>query len=178
MSDFIFLIVGPSGSGKTTLCDQLRVLSKLQVLESYTTRKPRYEGERGHVFVRSLEDCKDTIVAYTVFDGHEYWATQQQVEDSDLYVIDPEGVAYFRQHYTGKKWIKTILIDAPWQERYRRMRGRGDSIFAALRRLWHDRRVFRGWARQADFVIKNTELAWSFMNLDQYIKRCRRGRRA
>ena len=174
MLNTIFLIVGRSGSGKTTLCDQLRTISKLKTLESYTTRKPRYDGERGHVFVDSFQTWTDdhpddNVVAYTFFDGNHYWATSQQVNDNDLYVIDPKGVEFLMEKYDGQKNIKVVYIDATPRERFKRMRRRGDSIGPVLRRLWNDMREFRGWREKADFVVKNHDLTESFTVLNNFI---------
>ena len=47
----IYCIAGPSGSGKTTIAEELKKRYGMKVLESYTTRAPRYEGETGHIFV-------------------------------------------------------------------------------------------------------------------------------
>ena len=54
-SNHIFLIVGPSGSGKTTLVGMLEQSCGLTAIESYTTRNPRYSGEKGHIFVSDEE---------------------------------------------------------------------------------------------------------------------------
>lgn len=180
MLNTIFLIVGRSGSGKTTLCDQLRTISKLKTLESYTTRRPRYDGERGHVFVNSFqtwtdEHPDDTVVAYTFFDGNHYWATSQQMNDNDLYVIDPKGVEFLREKYDGQKNIKVVYIDATLYERFKRMRRRGDSVSSVLRRLWNDMREFRGWREKADFVVDNHDLTESFTVLNNYISQFKGG---
>ncbi len=175
MTDTLFLITGPSGSGKTTLCDQLCTISWLKSVESYTTRKPRYEGERGHIFVESYVDWLKThpapVAAYTKFDNNEYWTTIQQLEEADLYVIDPAGVCYMRSLYTGSKALRIVYLDTSALERFRRMRSRGDSVWASLRRLLHDVRQFWGWKKQADFVVKNHDLAQAFTELNQLIKR-------
>lgn len=178
MLNTIFLIVGRSGSGKTTLCEQLHTISKLNPIESYTTRKPRYDGERGHIFVNSFHEWVDehpdeSIVAYTFFDDSHYWATTSQVNSGDLYVIDPKGVEYLRERYTGTKKIKVVYVDATLRERFKRMVRRGDSIVSALRRIWHDKREFRGWKEKADFVVENHDLTESFTILNNYINQFR-----
>ena len=54
-------------------------------LQSYTTRPPRYEGEKGHIFVSKREfDLLYPRVAYTNYNGYEYYATITQVNESDL----------------------------------------------------------------------------------------------
>ena len=47
----LFLFVGKSASGKTTIVNLLEKTYGYKAVESYTTRKPRYDGERGHIFI-------------------------------------------------------------------------------------------------------------------------------
>lgn len=114
MNDKIVLIVGPSGSGKSTIAEYMEKLYNLKNVVSYTTRKPRYEGEKGHVFLtedvfKSLPD----MCAYTFFNGNHYGVTADVVNRSDLYIIDPAGVDYFKEHYTGIKSPVVVYIDVP-----------------------------------------------------------------
>ena len=96
----IYLIVGCSGSGKTTITEQLEQKYGLKSIQSYTTRKPRYDGESGHTFVSDEEFDKLTdMVAYTEFAGNRYCAIAEQVENNDLYIIDPKGVDFFMKSY-------------------------------------------------------------------------------
>lgn len=142
-SNHIFLIVGPSGSGKSTVVQHLCDEYGLKQIESYTTRPPRYIGEKGHIFVTDEEFDKLTgMVGYTEFDGHRYCSLQEDVEKSDLYVIDPAGIEYFREHYTGKKDVIVIGIWATESARKKRMFLRGDPEDAIVRRLEADRAIF------------------------------------
>lgn len=144
MRDRIVLLVGKSGSGKTSVCDELERFFKWKVLKSYTTREKRNENEDSHTFVSEEEfDLLTNICAYTVFDGHRYCATQQQVDESDIYVIDLNGLDYFRQHYQGTKIVIPIYLDVSIKTQYRRMKARGDSTMNALRRVIHDWFAFR-----------------------------------
>lgn len=159
----IFLIVGKSGSGKTTLCDRLCQEYNLTQLWSYTTRPARHIDEPGHHFVSSMEHWKrcrpnENIVAYTNFSGHDYWATDVQVDGSDLYVIDPDGVEYFRKSYRGSKDIVVIYIDVPLWTRVRRMRQRGDGLRNAMKRAWNDIKKFGWFVDKADFVVDNDRI--------------------
>ena len=133
----IYLVVGCSGSGKTTITEQLEMKYGLKSIQSYTTRKPRYEGEIGHTFVSDEEFDKLTdICAYTEFAGNRYCATAEQVENNDLYVIDPNGVDYFIKSYKGKKTPKIIFIDSDLNVRYDRMvkraEDKGDAFLTAV----------------------------------------------
>lgn len=159
MSNCIFLIVGPSGSGKSTICDRLVNLHvRLSQIQSYTTRPPRYIGEEGHIFVTDEEFDKLTdLVGYTEFDGHRYAATSAQVEENDIYVIDPAGVKYFRENYHGGKRVYVVGIWATEAARKKRMFLRGDPEDAIARRLKGDRAVFNTDVCDAVFYNKNLQ---------------------
>lgn len=124
----IYLIVGPSGSGKTTIANELKATYGYKAVESYTTRPPRYEGERGHIFVSDEEfDALGPMCAYTEYNGYRYGVTADIIDTHDIYVIDPYGVNYLAERYEGKKLIIPIRIYAPWKVRLERMKQRGDS---------------------------------------------------
>ena len=87
------MIVGRSGCGKDTLAYFLTLLYKLIQLISITTRPPRYKGEKAHVFKSEEEANKMTDrVAETVINGYQYFATRQQLDECDVYVVDPKGL--------------------------------------------------------------------------------------
>lgn len=163
----IFLIIAPSGAGKTTLAGQLEKMYGLQSIQSYTTRPPRYNGETGHTFVsdKEFDELKD-MVAYTEFCGNRYCATAEQVENSDLYVIDPKGVEYFRQAYHGDKQIKTIYIRSDASTREKRMTLRAEqggkphneAFDESLARIKNDFFEFREYETGnivSDFTVTN-----------------------
>lgn len=152
----IMLFVGPSGSGKTTIAKWMSNCFGMKVLDSYTTRAPRYEGEKGHIFVTDEEFDKLTdLVAYTEFDGHRYCATAEQVEENDIYVIDPAGVEYFKEKYHGSKDVKIVYFDAgSKRELKKRMLERGDKIEDVERRIKHDQKAFK------DVVSDTTLRTW------------------
>lgn len=158
MKKNIFLIVAPSGAGKTTLATALEKQHNLKSIQSYTTRPPRYEGEIGHIFVTENEFSKlQDIVAYTEFCGYKYCATKEQVENNDLYAIDPYGVDFFKKAYHGSKDVKVIYISSPLHIRYERMKDRGDSYSMALERVCNDIMDFRGFEEKADFIVENND---------------------
>ena len=167
MGNCIFLIVGCSGSGKTTITEQLEQKYGLKSIQSYTTRKPRYDGETGHTFVSDEEFDKLTdMVAYTEFAGNRYCATAEQVEYNDLYIIDPKGIDFFMQSYKGSKTPKIIFISSNLTTRYERMVGRAETkgkshqeaIESSLTRIVNDAEEFYDYIQgQAwiDYVCKN-----------------------
>ena len=167
MSKYIFLIVGCSGSGKTTITEQLEQRYGLKSIQSYTTRPKRYEDESGHTFVSDEEFDKLTdMVAYTEFAGNRYCATAEQVENNDLYIIDPKGVDFFMKAYKGSKTPKIIFISSNLTTRYERMVERAETkgkshqeaIELSLTRIANDASEFYDYIQgQAwiDYVCKN-----------------------
>lgn len=169
MSNTIFLIVAPSGAGKTTVTELLESKYGLKSIQSYTTRPPRFKGETGHTFVSDEEFDKLTdIVAYTEFAGNRYCATAKQVEENDLYVIDPKGVEFFKEHYKGSKQTKVIYIDSNISTRFERMVRRETTngiphsqvVDKALERITNDVIEFY------DYVQRNIKADYTVINND------------
>lgn len=143
MNNTILLIAGASGSGKNTVADLLTSYFDMQQLQSYTTRPQRYSGEKGHIFVNDERfDELVNIVAFTEFNGHRYCATSDQVEDSDIYIIDLDGIEFFKNKYRGSKKIKVVYLFNNRSTRFERMLDRGDKVMTAIERLEHDDEAF------------------------------------
>lgn len=112
----LILLVGESGSGKTTVATELERQYGFKSIQSYTTRPPRNESEYGHIFVSNdeFDALQSDLVAYTEYNGYRYGATKQQVNECDIYVIDPSGVQYFMEHYhadtTENQDIKPVKV--------------------------------------------------------------------
>ena len=163
----IFLIVGCSGSGKTTITEQLEQKYGLKSIQSYTTRPKRYEDESGHTFVSDEEfDELTDMVGYTEFAGNRYCATTEQVENNDLYIIDPKGVDFFMKSYKGSKTPKVIFISSDMTTRYERMKSRAeengseymDAVKSSLERITNDVVEFYDYIHgqtQIDYTCKN-----------------------
>lgn len=152
MSKYIYLLVGASGSGKTTVTRIMEEKYGWKSLDSYTTRKPRYIGEKGHIFVdKETFDLLPDKVGYTVFDNNEYCATALQVDESDIYIIDPAGVDYFTQKYRGKKKPVVISLNITDGDAIYNMAKRGDDYESTLKRNLHDKEAFANMERRLQF---------------------------
>ena len=152
--DYIVLIVGKSGSGKSSICNYLSHKFGLKELRSYTTRKKRGLADFSHEFISDDEfDSLTDICAYTEFDGHRYCATSAQVDESDLYVIDPDGVKFFLSKYKGKKIPMVVYINCEEPALISHMIMRGDSSEDISRRLAHDKVAFAGFADEYAIVV-------------------------
>ena len=153
MGKYIYLFIGESGSGKTQICNRLAECDGMKQLWSYTTRKPRYDDEPGHIFVDAFpQDAR--CVAYTEFDGKQYWATQEQVDECDTYVVDPAGLEWFMRQNRGKTPI-VFYLQTSRRTRKRRMLARGDSKEDTKRRLKHDKKEFKEF-RDAAYHCSDT----------------------
>ena len=110
----IVCITGESGVGKDTVADMLvEMLPETKKILSYTTRPPRYTGERTHRFIKdgiqidyadvriTIEEVLNQIstpdnwVAWTMIDGYLYWTEAEQFDKDkiNIYVIDDAGLA-------------------------------------------------------------------------------------
>lgn len=166
-NNFILLLVGKSGSGKSFIADCLNTLYGWKSVVSYTTRKPRYKDEKGHIFVNeNAVPSQDEMVAYTKFNGNEYWATQKQIEESQIYIIDPKGVETFKEKYKGNKKVIVCYVDCSITERFKRMKQRvtqnnlENNIFnyehcedEALKRIENDGYEFKGFISNCNYPI-------------------------
>lgn len=171
--------MGESGVGKSSVSEILCKWYGLTQIQSYTTRPRRYPDEEGHIYLdksqfKSIDEIKRKYpnrVAETVFDGEFYFATAEQVDECDLYVIDPAGVEYMRGKYGGKKGIKVIHIKCSNQDRIERMQRRGDSDFAIHRRLENDKIMFAHVGEISDFSVVNESLDLCAQSIAKYIKK-------
>lgn len=178
MNNTIFLIVAPSGAGKTTLITELEKQFGLKSIQSYTTRLPRYENEVGHTFVSKdfFNTIRQNLVAYTLYNGFEYGVTSQQIDDSDLYVVDPKGVEFFKNNYIGDKQYKIIYLDSDIATRIKRMEDRfskdnnidilnyiemlpkiRENFDVIMTRIKNDIIDFSGMKQKSDICILNNE---------------------
>ncbi len=164
MNNTIYLILGRSGCGKTTITELLEQKYGLKSIQSYTTRPKRSENETGHIFISDEEFNKLTdMVAYTEFGNppKRYCATAEQVENHDLYIIDPKGIEYFKEHYKGNKSIKVIYINVSVSVARERMRERGTSTKQAFNRISNDIVAFYDYVhgiKTADYTFNNNDI--------------------
>lgn len=177
-NNILYLVVGASGSGKTYIVDKVCKDFNMKQVNSRTTRKPRYEGEIGHKFVTNeIADKEfDNAVAKTNYNGYRYYTTIQDLEESDFYVIDVQGVNSFEYDKVNKK-VKVIFIKAPWYIRTINMFKRRDKIKDIVNRLLLDRKEFRDFKGDINFTNSDELYIYfrdkNFLNytlLDGFIK--------
>ena len=100
------------------------------------------------------------------FDEYNNCATAKQVENNDLYIIDPKGVDFFMESYKGSKTPKVIFISSDMTTRYERMKSRAeengseymDAVKSSLERITNDVVDFYDYIHgqtQIDYTCKN-----------------------
>ena len=139
----LILLIGKSGSGKSTVAKHLSHIYGLRVLESYTTRPRREPNEEGHIFVTKEEyTTLQNKVAETYFDDNYYCATKEQIDNADIYIIDPDGYFTLQKNYKSDRRIIPIYLKVSSIKCYHRMIARGDTEEQASTRIKHDRARF------------------------------------
>ena len=169
----ILLLIGKSASGKTTLAEDLEKQCGLKAIPSYTTRPPRYDGEKGHTYITEDEfDKLENILAYAETNDYRYAVTKQMFEDEQysIYVIDNSGIKYLKEHYKGdRKWY-VAYVTTPLMQRFNRMMVRQNDIEFAVERIEHDAIEFQRvpW----DIQIENADGKYSeaFASLYMFCK--------
>ena len=153
----LYLFVGRSASGKTTIAEMLESQYELKTLQSYTTRQKRYENETGHTFINDEEfDKLENIIAYTEYNGHRYCCTQDQIDNSSIYVIDVPGVKTLLDKYQTDRPIIIIYFNANIRTRIDRMIDRHDSDMAIVSRIYND--------EEFDWEQELNKLVWHYKN--------------
>ena len=106
------LIIGRTATGKDTLQAILEEKYHWKFVKSVTTRPKRHPNEDTHVFLSEEEAAKipkSDYAAWTKINGYEYFATKDQVNEADAYIIDPEG-AYMLLSNMPDTWFRIIYL--------------------------------------------------------------------
>ena len=155
----LFLFCGRSASGKTTIANMLSEKYGYIQVESYCTRNPRFDGEPGHIFVTEEEfNNLGELAAYTYYNGNHYGTTFEQLEASDIYVVDVPGIeSLLEKLKDNKRPIFILYFKTSAYNRILRMIDRGDSDMMIISRLLEDEKD--DWLKQLDSLV------WKYSNI-------------
>lgn len=176
----LILVIGRTSSGKTELTKQVAKKYGLTVLKSYTTRPPRKEElEMGlentdHLFISEEEyQALHGIIAETTINGYHYCTTESELERSDFYVIDPNGVEYLQRMTGGKFHLVQFYIYADEAVRQNRSAKRSGSVSEFQMRAKSENQQFQAYedANKYDIIIYNNgKLEESMQVFESYMK--------
>ena len=135
----VYCVMGRTASGKTELVKRVAKGLGLTVLKSYTTRPMRAEEKKkgvslDHIFIskeKAKKLLKGDVVAKTKINGHVYFATLEQLQEADFYIIDPNGYESLEEHLTKESifniQLEPIFISVPYKTRMERYIQRGGT---------------------------------------------------
>jgi len=154
-SKTMLLIVGKSCTGKDTFADKYCSITGCSKVISYTTRPPRNDAESTHIFL-SPEEAKSVSyedkVAFTNIDNYEYFATKQQIDHNQVYIIDPPGMIQLFHHCPNTKFYVLYLYanedDRAVQARFRGGANSDLEVFNFYRRNESERLMFDEFEKQ------------------------------
>ena len=109
------------------------------------------------------------MCAFTLYNGYRYGVPQSEIDGSLLYVIDPAGIEYMKNHYAGGKGIAVIGIWAPEEVRRERMISRGDAPTTVDERLRIDAEEFKTLHLMSDVWLRNMDLDVTAEMVSAYI---------
>lgn len=152
MRKTIIAIVGESGAGKSTLAKRLEEEKGYNVIQSYTTRKPRKENEYGHEYAGAIDyqihKGHNQVVASTFFDNNLYWATKDQFKGDivNVYIVDVEGLRELEENMGDWDILKIYIRvgeEVSFERIYKRSEGGEFKRVKSLRRVENDRKSFQ-----------------------------------
>ena len=182
----LICILGRTGSGKSTLADAICKHYGLKQLKSYTTRAMRHgeETKADHLFISKEEAESYQKIAYSKIGEDEYFTTVDMLEQSDVYVIDPIGVADLRKRLPNRM-IYEIYIRADESSTSSHLEKRQDSMADRTKRITSEQAQFDTYEQCAawDILIENSGAienavraiynAYATLTRDQYTKQQR-----
>lgn len=129
MDKKLYCILGRSASGKTSIAREACKRLNIQMVKSYTTRKPRQSEseESDHIFIAPEQVAQYTPIAYTKIGETEYFVTEAELADGDVYVIDPKGLEYLENHLPPNYSLEVIYILLDRDTSAKRALERGDN---------------------------------------------------
>lgn len=169
----VYLIVGRSAVGKDTVVRKICHDTGLKQIISYTTR-PRRNGEGDtHVFITPEQATKITDkLCVTVINNYEYFITPQQLEDGDIYIVDPRGAQELRSWNQNEYCFHIFNIWLPADVRQERIAARGDDPKVAATRCADEDVMFSEFEANKnnwDNSVKNIVLEDTVSRLEHII---------
>lgn len=134
MRKTIITVAGRTAAGKSLIARKLADKLGLKLLQSYATRAPRPDeaadlAHADHIFISDEEyDKLQNVAAETNINGVRYCTTMDVLNQSDFYVIDPDGIDYLKKKHSRDFRIVQFYVYAEEDIRRKRFKERGKSL--------------------------------------------------
>lgn len=174
----LLYIVGEIGSGKHNLVDMMieeHGINKSPVVP-YTDRPQRDDEDddiKYHFVSRDYIDVIlniEYIASYTEIGDkrYSYCTLLKDVENSDIYIISPDGLNYMKDKWGDALDIITVYIDCPLEERRKRLKDISDSDEEFEKRINDEKSQFEEFRKNHDYdyIIDNGPDASIDRNID------------
>ena len=162
----LLCILGRTASGKDSLVSLLCKKKCYKQLISYTTRSKRYEDEGTHIFVTEEDynrmQADGQVAAFTQIGRFMYWCTIDQLYESDVYIIDYEGLKTLRNLNLPNLRLVSVFVNVPDDIRESRALNKRKDDRATFRaRNLAERGQFREMTKELDFdyMIPNIDIS-------------------
>ena len=167
----IIVLLGASGSGKSTLEHELATHHGFEKIVSYTTRKPRENGENGKDYYFVDNDTFKEILNRDLFAEHDEYSQNRlygtlksdYADGNKVVVLTPNGLRQLKKNCPNDN-IFTILVEANLGTRVKRYIDRcGVQKFdfqdknEIAARVERDYGMFLGLDKEVDLVVHNDE---------------------
>lgn len=159
----LVLLVGETGCGKDTIANKL----PYPKIVSYKTGPMRDTDTQGvtHHFISDeyMDDLEysNNIIAWTKTGNIRYCATEDQLDiDVSIYIINPDGVRWFKENYKGPDLhivIVGLYVDLEIRRSRCRIRSDFETVFenrVAAEQEDYDKFRLNG---EFDYMIKNND---------------------
>ena len=161
-SKTIVALVGASATGKSTVERLLQDVYGMKRAISCTTRPKRHYEQDGvdYYFVTNEEveemSQEGLLVERTLFNNWSYCLTGAEFEDSDVVVIEPNGLRQIIEN-VGRESVFVVYLTYPDKERLIRslVARDDDNVEEVIRRFKADQQDMKGMEHIADVVITN-----------------------
>lgn len=174
----LICVVGETKSGKDNTVGVAEFISKemvgaipLNAVVSYTTRPKRDSEENGreHFFISEEKAHKmmkeKNILAYTKIEdpesgakGYEYFTTYDQLDQSNIYIIDPNGLRDLKKNQDLD--ILTVYIHSPKFIRRFRARKFSDYNTEYKNRVKNEEKQFAEFRKNKEYNYKIHNIQW------------------
>ena len=153
----LLCVLGKTASGKDSLVNKLCERTGLRQVISYTTRPRRDNEGNTHIFVDESDYEQmyqdGVIAAFTQIGQYKYWTTIDQLENTDVYIIDYTGVQTLRELNLPNIRLVSVYINVPDGIREdRALNKRKDDKLKFRQRDIAERSQFRDMLKNADFL--------------------------